>query len=427
MKHKTIFILSIGIGISAVALGIMAFRFARHEEEYRQAETNKLLRAECRVLADRCRDVIRRQQQNINMTLRDSLPVISNATTLQRKNPLIKQIFITDSKGVPLFPPNDNSFFRSYHTLFYENISSASNGGSNDDESPSLNQTRIQNKTFQKKSRRYQKAYIPSKQKRLPLKQELTSNQSKRQLKTNPRLLTRFALSIKDKSNGWIPWFSENRFCPLAWSRNIKQSGKIIGAEIETIALLSRLVAVFPQNLPDYYRIELTNAHGSEVYGTGFKGVTDNDSSLASPPVVIGIAPDLIPGWQIRGYLSPQFNKRSRSLVMINILQIGSLLMIILAASGILFLLVHRESVIASQKTTFVANVSHELKTPLTSIRMYSEMLLNSQDKLSSEKREHYLSVILSESERLSRLITNVLDFSRMEAGEKNITRVKSI
>jgi len=81
---------------------------------------------------------------------------------------------------------------------------------------------------------------------------------------------------------------------------------------------------------------------------------------------------------------------------------------------------VKREMVTAAQKTSFVANVSHELKTPLTSIRMYAELSLKGIERFEREKKERYLNVILSESERLSRLIGNVLDFSKMENGKKS-------
>jgi len=72
----------------------------------------------------------------------------------------------------------------------------------------------------------------------------------------------------------------------------------------------------------------------------------------------------------------------------------------------------------ARQKTSFVSNVSHELKTPLTSIRMYAELLSENRIK-SPGKRKRYLQVIVNESQRLTRLVNNVLDFSRLEQGRK--------
>jgi signal transduction histidine kinase len=67
-------------------------------------------------------------------------------------------------------------------------------------------------------------------------------------------------------------------------------------------------------------------------------------------------------------------------------------------------------------KTYFVSSVSHDLKTPLTSIKLFAERLKSSQD-LSLEKKHNYLEIIEGESDRLTRLINNVLDFSKIEQG----------
>jgi two-component system phosphate regulon sensor histidine kinase PhoR len=69
-------------------------------------------------------------------------------------------------------------------------------------------------------------------------------------------------------------------------------------------------------------------------------------------------------------------------------------------------------------KSEFVANVSHELKTPLALVRMFAEMLQTGR-VASEEKRQQYLDIIMSESERLSALIENVLDFARVERGRQ--------
>jgi two-component system phosphate regulon sensor histidine kinase PhoR len=68
-------------------------------------------------------------------------------------------------------------------------------------------------------------------------------------------------------------------------------------------------------------------------------------------------------------------------------------------------------------KSEFIATVSHELKTPLALIRMFGEMLASDRVP-SEEKRRHYLDIIVRESERLTALIENVLDFARLEGGK---------
>jgi Na+/proline symporter/signal transduction histidine kinase len=68
------------------------------------------------------------------------------------------------------------------------------------------------------------------------------------------------------------------------------------------------------------------------------------------------------------------------------------------------------------QKDEFLSQVSHELRTPMTSIRSFSEILL-SPEKVSKHEREHFVTIIHEESQRLTRLLDEILDMSRLEAG----------
>jgi two-component system phosphate regulon sensor histidine kinase PhoR len=90
---------------------------------------------------------------------------------------------------------------------------------------------------------------------------------------------------------------------------------------------------------------------------------------------------------------------------------------IVLGVATIL-LAAERERRISALKSEFVANVSHELKTPLALVRMFGEMLQSGR-VASDEKRQEYLDIIVSESERLSALIENVLDFAKVEKGRQ--------
>jgi len=79
---------------------------------------------------------------------------------------------------------------------------------------------------------------------------------------------------------------------------------------------------------------------------------------------------------------------------------------------------VSKEIALARIKSDFVSNVSHELRTPLALIRLYAETLEMGRLK-NPEKYHEYYQIIRKESERLSSLINNILDFSRIEAGRK--------
>jgi signal transduction histidine kinase len=79
---------------------------------------------------------------------------------------------------------------------------------------------------------------------------------------------------------------------------------------------------------------------------------------------------------------------------------------------------VRREVLMAEMRSQFVSSVSHELKTPLTAIRMFAETLRLGRSRDPSAQAE-YLDTIVSESERLTRLLNNVLDFSKIEEGKR--------
>ena len=79
---------------------------------------------------------------------------------------------------------------------------------------------------------------------------------------------------------------------------------------------------------------------------------------------------------------------------------------------------VTRELALAKLKSDFVSNVSHELRTPLALIRLYAETLELGRIS-SSGKQQEYYEIIRKESERLTSLINNILDFSRIESGKK--------
>jgi signal transduction histidine kinase len=81
-----------------------------------------------------------------------------------------------------------------------------------------------------------------------------------------------------------------------------------------------------------------------------------------------------------------------------------------------------REVEVARLKSQFVAAVSHEFRSPLTGISQLSELLVGGQVR-DEERRQQYYELIHSESRRLSRLVEHVLDFARMEDGQKEYRR----
>jgi two-component system phosphate regulon sensor histidine kinase PhoR len=102
-----------------------------------------------------------------------------------------------------------------------------------------------------------------------------------------------------------------------------------------------------------------------------------------------------------------------------DLILIALLAVVLLIGAWVAYRNVRREVELARIKSDFVSNVSHELRTPLALIRMYIETLELGR-VTSDDQRQHYYRVISQESLRLSRLINNILNFSRIEAGRKD-------
>ena len=96
------------------------------------------------------------------------------------------------------------------------------------------------------------------------------------------------------------------------------------------------------------------------------------------------------------------------------------LVILIILAFGLFFTLqtINNEMHLSRMKSNFMSTVSHEFKSPLTSIRQTAEMLVRGRVP-SKEKQQKYYDTILQQSERLSHLIDNILDFSKIEEGQK--------
>ncbi|MDD5260890.1 MAG: HAMP domain-containing sensor histidine kinase [Methylacidiphilales bacterium] len=141
-------------------------------------------------------------------------------------------------------------------------------------------------------------------------------------------------------------------------------------------------------------------------------------------PFVAAEVGEVLPHWEAAIYpvdaqrLSRSATLVSRSLMALSAFSLGA----IAFGAYLIWADTRRQLALAQKKTDFVSNVSHELKTPLTSIRMFAELLQQGR-VLDSEKTAHYLQIITLEAERLSRLINNVLDFARMDRNQKRYSR----
>jgi two-component system, OmpR family, phosphate regulon sensor histidine kinase PhoR len=127
------------------------------------------------------------------------------------------------------------------------------------------------------------------------------------------------------------------------------------------------------------------------------------------------VLPDYQLGIQLRG---ESIEDLARNRFKINMVLILGVDLILLLGAWIVFRMIRQQIRLAQMKSDFVSNVSHELRTPLALIRMYAETL--EMGRIVDEpKRQEYYRIIGQETERLTRLINNILNFSRIESDRK--------
>ncbi|MDL2124675.1 MAG: HAMP domain-containing histidine kinase [Deltaproteobacteria bacterium] len=414
MKKRTIILYWILLFVPTCIIGISAFYMIRHEQERINQEAVSSAKVRARTMAD----AISATVETVEDAFTESLNAIPNPLVYKTlldwvdANPLVRNVFVWDKEKGLQYPlagatatSEENRFIVRYEALFSGRISwqaagssrnEAFGSSSSDKELPGRNSSSLVQETRKFKSGR----------------QALKDLAQGRYESEGKNLLVEAVTSVGE--GGWIPWFEENRLHILGWFQKRPDSA-VYGIELETMTLLSRIIADFPKEVSDGIVYAIVDGKGEILHQIGNAMIqtgTPSDQSVSLAP--------FLPHWQINVYMSngmlPIESEKG-------FLILASLLLVIFLASIILGGLLltrqaQRNMIDAMQKTSFVSSVSHELKTPLTSIRMYAELLEEGRIK-DTEKMRRYLKVIVAESQRLTRLVNNVLDFSRLEQGRK--------
>ncbi len=231
---------------------------------------------------------------------------------------------------------------------------------------------------------------------------------------------SKFNELVQGQESGMITRFVDDRLEMLFWMRPQADSDLIFGARILPEDLRDVIAGVITQS--GLARDEVIVAVLDER-ARPFESFPAIDSKVQmewSQPFVASEVGEMLPHWEVGLYLKNP--GRLTEAARISSWTISGLILIslvaILAGGAFLMADTRRQLELVRKKTDFVSNVSHELKTPLTSIRMFAE-LLREKRMDDEEKSERYLNIITVEAERLTRLINNVLDFSRMERHQK--------
>jgi two-component system phosphate regulon sensor histidine kinase PhoR len=198
----------------------------------------------------------------------------------------------------------------------------------------------------------------------------------------------------------WQKMWNGRRYIVVAWH----DIGRIVKYVLPSLS--SEAVQAAPGS-----RVNVIDEEGRIIFGPPLR---------SSPFTVSARFPTTLYNWRLQVAGSSASEQLAAGLANRYLLEriILALSFLVLVAGGVTIVVATiRERRLAALKGDFVANVSHELKTPLSLIRMFSEMLQSGR-VASEAKRNEYLKIIVDESERLTGLIENVLDFARVERGK---------
>lgn len=204
---------------------------------------------------------------------------------------------------------------------------------------------------------------------------------------------------IEKKEPLWVS-YSNNEWIISLSASSPEQNGFLIVVSMQDIFSTLKSDSDFRETFPVEFTVVPEDDPDGMLLGSGFKGFgitfKEGQERMFSTPL----------------FIQPVFYLPALSLFLV----------ITLFGAYLLWRDVRREVQIAEMKSQFVSSVSHELKTPLTAIRMFAETLLLDRTKDTAAQAE-YLDTIVNESQRLTRLLNNVLDFSKVEQGNRKYHR----
>ena len=248
-------------------------------------------------------------------------------------------------------------------------------------------------------------------------KSEVAAEESQNNLSKAIPAEAEFGQLIGNGTDGMLARFLQNKLRLMFWHRLSTEPDLIFGAQLNLNRVVDGVRGLVQADA------EMRDEICVAVLDDNAKPVTLSHAGFQAAwkrPFVATEIGEALPHWEVAAYLvnPAQLTRAAHTAKLTLGLLVAVLVLAIGVGSWLIVRSLNSELKLARQKTDFVGNVSHELKTPLTSIRMFSELL--AEGRVADPAKQHsYLDIITAEAARLTRLINNVLDFSRMERGEK--------
>ncbi len=368
MRLKLALILLVIVLTPLALLAWLGFRVARIEKEAVQHRFHQLLLGKLRETRSVISDHLMQKEREHLKILR-AVPIETTALRdLVRSRPLVRQIFVAQDDGIRIHPPLEGPL------------------------------TASEKEFLRRTSEVWKKGALA----------ELSGPPGETTKSEDGSLFNR------SSHHGWYSWYWDSGLHLIFWWRS--PAKQIIGFEVDRVRILADIIGALPDtdlfepSLPDG-RIALTDSTKGTLYQWG----SYQPGKSEAPRVSLGLDSPL-KAWNLSFYTSGAgFSEDIGRGAFLNLLFVLVAVGIALGGLATYFWREHsREMREAEQRVNFVNQVSHELKTPLTNIRLYAELL---EDSLPEDdpRGERYIEVILSESQRLSRLIGNILSFGRKQ------------
>lgn len=416
MKRRSLILIVLIVLLPVGLLTWVGLRMARDEQSVTQQRFHSVMEQRLedvnRIVASRFAETERRLQQITAIDIFD----IASLRESVRTEPQVTQLFLLSPEGNLLYPnPGDSlngtelSFLQKASRMFTDrDLQSAvalSEAGVQGDFSP-----------FAGSIREAAPSETSADSSATP---QMQSAAETRQAPAQPPSSAKPGSLQFLPSGGWFVWYWDRGLNLIYWQR--RPSGHIVGAALERARWIADLISWLPETgssssgkspslVDTSFRVVSSSAE--VVYEWGGEPLKD-----APPFCELPVAAPLA-SWRIQCFVpSDQIAAGSgRSAFLGLIAGMGAFALTLTALAWLLYRDYSRDMREASQQVSFVNQVSHELKTPLTNIRLYAELLERDLEQVESEQSEKprkRLEVITSEAQRLSRLIGNVLTFAR--------------
>jgi signal transduction histidine kinase len=451
MKPKLLLIFSLIVIIPTVTIICLGINLTKSEQTAIKAQISEINK-------QRLRDISTRISQLINEKEIAILPVTEIRTTdigelrqICRKNPLINQIFILNDKRKLIYPAPQAKDLNSNEKAFLERSKETWESGEtfDNDSNDKLVITPEADQSTVPQIGNPETLNIPQTELNdndstdnladdndLVFSDTQTDNLIEKQVQQIPNIYgsrqgnaeksqiypLQSTLPLEPRSDsvepgsGWYTWFQGRGLHFILWNRN--EANMLIGVELNRSRLISDIINSLPTNGITREQTIVLKSTSTNLYQWGNYKIGDGEE----PREEISLLPPL-QSWKLANYASPNVFGNLNKTMIFNYTVGGIILGILLVFLCVYFYLENNRQLLeSSTKVNFVNQVSHELKTPLTNIRMYAELL---QNRLSPEdaKSSKQLNIIVSESQRLSRLINNVLSFAQQEKNKITISK----